>query len=61
MLAMMSDILFGPQAVELLQENLRQEKEALKKVESISRRLVKEASNGSSRTRSSTSRVTARA
>jgi ferritin-like metal-binding protein YciE len=49
------------EAVELLQENLRQEKEALKKVESISRRLVKEASNGSSRTRSSTSRVTARA
>ena len=36
------------EAVELLQENLRQEKEALKKVESISKRLIKDASNGSS-------------
>jgi ferritin-like metal-binding protein YciE len=35
------------EAVELLQENLRQEKDALKKVESISKRLHK-ASNGSS-------------
>jgi ferritin-like metal-binding protein YciE len=35
-------------AVALLQENLRQEKEALKKVESISKRLHKSASNGSS-------------
>lgn len=34
-------------AVELLQQNLRQEKEALKKVESISKRILKEASNGS--------------
>jgi ferritin-like metal-binding protein YciE len=34
-------------AVALLQENLKQEKEALKKVETISKRLVKEASNGS--------------
>jgi ferritin-like metal-binding protein YciE len=41
-------------AVELLQENLRQEKEALKKVETISKRLLK-ASNGSSRTRRSSS------
>jgi len=37
------------EAVELLQENLKQEKEALKKVETISKRIVKEASNGSSR------------
>jgi ferritin-like metal-binding protein YciE len=36
------------EAVELLQENLRQEKEALKKVESISKRLHKSATNGSS-------------
>jgi ferritin-like metal-binding protein YciE len=40
------------EAVQLLQENLRQEKEALKKVESISKRLLKET-NGSSRRRSS--------
>jgi ferritin-like metal-binding protein YciE len=38
------------EAVELLQENLRQEKEALKKVETISKRLLKDASNGSRRT-----------
>jgi ferritin-like metal-binding protein YciE len=38
------------EAVELLQENLKQEKEALKKIETISKRLVKDASsNGSSR------------
>ena len=43
------------EAVELLQENLRQEKEALKKVESISKRLHKNASNGST-ARSSRSR-----
>ena len=36
------------EAVELLQENLRQEKDALKKVETISKRLHKDASNGSS-------------
>jgi ferritin-like metal-binding protein YciE len=36
------------EAVELLQENLRQEKEALKKVESISKRLLRNAANGSS-------------
>ncbi|HXG76658.1 MAG TPA: ferritin-like domain-containing protein [Gaiellaceae bacterium] len=35
-------------AVELLQENLRQEKETLKNVESISKRMLKEASNGPS-------------
>jgi len=49
------------EAVELLQENLRQEKEALKKVETISKRLLKEASNGSSTaSRRSASRATAR-
>jgi ferritin-like metal-binding protein YciE len=32
------------EAVELLQENLKQEKDALKKVESISKRILKEAS-----------------
>jgi ferritin-like metal-binding protein YciE len=37
------------EAVELLQENLRQEKDALKKVETISKRLFKNASNGSTR------------
>ena len=42
------------EAVELLQDNLRQEKEALKKVESISKRLLKE-SNGSSRARNGSS------
>jgi ferritin-like metal-binding protein YciE len=40
------------EAVELLQENLRQEKDALKKVETISKRLLKDASNGSRRTSS---------
>jgi len=40
------------EAVELLQENLRQEKDALKKVETISKRLLKNASNGSSRSSS---------
>jgi ferritin-like metal-binding protein YciE len=55
------------EAVELLQQNLRQEKEALKKVESISKRLLKESNgssrskNGSSRTRSSGSRTRAKA
>lgn len=42
------------EAVTLLQENLKQEKEALKKVETISKRLVKE-SNGSSARRTSKS------
>jgi ferritin-like metal-binding protein YciE len=53
------------EVVELLQENLKQEKEALKTVESISKRIVKEASNGSPRSRakngSSTSRSRAAA
>ena len=46
------------EAVELLQENLKQEKEALKKVETISKRLLKESngSNGSSTRSSSSSR-----
>ena len=52
------------EAVELLQENLRQEKEALKKVETISKRLLKGSngarkSNGSAR-RSTTSRTRAK-
>jgi len=38
-----------PEAVELLRENLDQEKEALKKVETISRRLLKSASGGNGR------------
>jgi ferritin-like metal-binding protein YciE len=37
------------EAVDLLQQNLRQEKEALKKVESISKRIVKDAANGRQR------------
>jgi ferritin-like metal-binding protein YciE len=44
------------EAVELLQTNLKQEKEALKKVETISKRLLKDANgssgNGGSRSRS---------
>lgn len=40
------------EAVELLTENLGQEKDALKKVESISKRLLKEASNGRTGSRS---------
>jgi ferritin-like metal-binding protein YciE len=52
-------------AVELLQENLRQEKEALKKVESISKRLLKKSngasrSNGKSGRSSSSSRARAK-
>lgn len=42
------------EAVQLLQENLKQEKEALKKIETISKRLLKDAngsSNGSRRSR----------
>jgi ferritin-like metal-binding protein YciE len=42
-------------SVKLLQENLRQEKEALKKVESISKRILKDA-NGSTTKRRTTSR-----
>ena len=51
------------EAVELLQQNLRQEKEALKKVESISKRLLKESNgskNGSSSRRSSGSQARAK-
>jgi ferritin-like metal-binding protein YciE len=43
------------EAVELLQQNLKQEKEALKKVETISKRLLKDASNGSKTTSSRSS------
>jgi ferritin-like metal-binding protein YciE len=42
------------EAVELLQQNLKQEKEALKKVETISKRLLK-ASNGTSRSKTGSS------
>ena len=46
------------EAVTLLQENLRQEKEALKKVETISKRLLKESNgNGSSSRSGSRSRT----
>ena len=45
-------------AVELLQENLRQEKEALKKVDTISKRILKGASNGSRK--SATKRTSSR-
>jgi len=38
------------EAVELLQENLKQEKDALKKVETISKRLLKDAKAGNGRT-----------
>ena len=50
------------EAVVLLQENLKQEKEALKKVETISKRLLKKSngSNGSAQRRSSTSAGRAR-
>ena len=51
-----------PEAVALLQANLKQEKEALKKVETISKRLLKESngSNGSSRRSPATSRSRAK-
>ena len=44
----------SPKAVALLQENLKQEKDALKKVETISKRLLKDAngSSGNGKTRS---------
>ena len=48
------------EAVELLQDNLRQEKEALKKVETISKRILK-GSNGASRPSSSRRRPGTRA
>jgi ferritin-like metal-binding protein YciE len=53
------------EAVELLNQNLKEEKEALKKMETISKRLLKEANGGTSRrrtTRGSTrARTTSRA
>ncbi|HEX2345139.1 MAG TPA: ferritin-like domain-containing protein [Gaiellaceae bacterium] len=48
------------EAVDLLQQNLRQEKEALKKVETISRRIVKNAANGKSRSSKNGRRSTKR-
>jgi ferritin-like metal-binding protein YciE len=48
------------EAVDLLQQNLRQEKEALKKVETISRRIVKNAVNGKSRSSKNGRRSTKR-
>ncbi len=50
------------ESVELLQQNLKQEKDALKKVETISKRIIKDASNGSStaRRRATAKRRTAR-
>ena len=45
--------------MKLLQENLKQEKEAAKKVESISKRMLK-ASNGSKTTNRSSSRRSTR-
>ncbi len=44
------------EAVELLQENLKQEKEALKKIETISKRLVKDANGSGNGSRSSRAR-----
>ncbi len=41
------------EAVELLQENLKQEKEALKKIETISKRLMKDANGSGNGSRSS--------
>ena len=55
------------EAVELLNQNLKEEKEALKKMETISKRLLKEANGGTSRRRTTTrasstrSRTTTRA
>jgi ferritin-like metal-binding protein YciE len=43
-------------SVELLQQNLKQEKDALKKVESISKRIVKDATKGTSRRRTTNAR-----
>jgi ferritin-like metal-binding protein YciE len=50
------------ESVELLQQNLKQEKDALKKVETISKRILKDASNGSptARRRTTAKRRTAR-
>ena len=48
------------ESVELLQENLRQEKAALKTVESISKRILKTAGNGSTKTSSAAKRSSAR-
>lgn len=45
------------EAVELLQENLKQEKEALKKIETISKRLAKDANGSGNGSRSTRSRA----
>lgn len=42
------------ESVELLKQNLKQEKDALKKVETISKRILKDATNGSSTARRQT-------
>jgi ferritin-like metal-binding protein YciE len=42
------------ESVELLQQNLKQEKDALKKVETISRRILKDANGSSTKRRAST-------
>jgi ferritin-like metal-binding protein YciE len=49
------------EAVQLLQENLKEEKEALKKVESISKRLLKESNGSKTRARKTSSRGSTRA
>jgi ferritin-like metal-binding protein YciE len=49
------------EAVTILQENLKQEKEALKKVETISKRLLKESNGNGSSTSGSRSRAKATA
>ena len=49
------------EAVELLQKNLREEKEALKKMETISKRLLKKSNGGTSRRKPSSTRRSTRA
>jgi ferritin-like metal-binding protein YciE len=49
------------EAVDLLQQNLREEKEALKKVESISKRLLKKSNGGTTRRKPSSTRRSTRA
>ena len=49
------------EAVTILQENLRQEKEALKKVETISKRLLKDSNGNGTSTSGSRSRAKATA
>jgi ferritin-like metal-binding protein YciE len=49
------------EAVDLLQQNLRDEKDALKKVESISKRLLKKSNGGTTRRKPSSTRRSTRA